>query len=72
VHHDERAVLAQVQVELDLVQALALGADEGAQGVLGLDAHHATVADGEEAHGRQPRPRRTALRRTPGDGTPTI
>jgi hypothetical protein len=38
-----------VQVELDLVHVLTLGADEGAEGVLGLDAHDTAVADGEKA-----------------------
>ena len=54
VHHDERPVLAQVQVEFDLVQAGGLCGAEGPQGVLRLHAHDPAVTDSEEAHNRPP------------------
>ncbi|GAA2765244.1 hypothetical protein GCM10010103_42850 [Streptomyces paradoxus] len=48
MHDDERAVLAQVQIEFDGVQARLLGGDEGPEGVLGLHTHDSAVTDGEE------------------------
>lgn len=51
VHDDQRAVLAQVQVELDLVQSLALRAGEGAKRVLGLDTHDTAMTDCEKPQG---------------------
>ncbi|GAA0919435.1 hypothetical protein GCM10009549_37560 [Streptomyces thermoalcalitolerans] len=48
MHDDERAVLAQVQIEFDDIQAGLLGGDEGTKGVLGLDTHDSAVTDGKE------------------------
>ncbi|GGW43142.1 hypothetical protein GCM10010503_19640 [Streptomyces lucensis JCM 4490] len=51
MHDDERAVLAQVQIEFDQVQAGVLRGDEGTKGVLGLDTHDPAVTDGKEVQG---------------------
>ncbi|GGW37056.1 hypothetical protein GCM10010381_22190 [Streptomyces xantholiticus] len=49
MHDGERAVLAEMQIEFDGVHAGLFGADEGAQGVLRLDAHDPAMTDGEES-----------------------
>ncbi len=51
VHDHESAVLAQMQIEFDQVQARALGGEKGPEGVLGLDTHDSAVTDGEEVQG---------------------
>ncbi|BBC30226.1 hypothetical protein SGFS_015200 [Streptomyces graminofaciens] len=51
MHDDERAVLAQMQIEFDDVEARPVGGDEGAEGVLGFDTHDSAVTDGEEVQG---------------------
>lgn len=48
VHHHERAVLAQMQIQFDDIEAFALGTYERAQGVLRLHAHDPAVSDGEK------------------------
>ncbi|GHE74161.1 hypothetical protein GCM10018785_47890 [Streptomyces longispororuber] len=52
MHDDEGAVLAEVQVEFDDVQARGLRGDERPQGVLGFDAHDTAMPDGEEVQDR--------------------
>ncbi|GGJ07796.1 hypothetical protein GCM10010121_017750 [Streptomyces brasiliensis] len=51
MHDDQGAVLAQVEIEFDEVEAGLLGGDEGTEGVLGLDAHDSAVTDGKEVQG---------------------
>ncbi|GGT25022.1 hypothetical protein GCM10010271_30610 [Streptomyces kurssanovii] len=71
-----------MQIEFDGVHAGLLGADEGTQGVLRLDAHDPAMTDGEESQdslasvdggsrGTQPGARRYrgSLTAPPGDGT---
>ncbi|GAA2367341.1 hypothetical protein GCM10010378_02930 [Streptomyces viridochromogenes] len=48
MHDDEGAVLAQVEVEFDDVEAGLLGGDEGTEGVLGFETHDSAVTDGKE------------------------
>ncbi|GAA4085230.1 hypothetical protein GCM10022233_79320 [Streptomyces shaanxiensis] len=48
MHDDEGAVLAQVEIEFDDVEAGLLGGDEGTEGVLGFDTHDSAVTDGKE------------------------
>jgi len=51
VHDDEGAVLAQMQIEFDDVEAGLLGGDEGTEGVLGFGTHDSAMTDGKEVQG---------------------
>ncbi|GHH08872.1 hypothetical protein GCM10018780_44060 [Streptomyces lanatus] len=51
MHDDEGAVLAEVEVQFDDIEAGLLGGDEGTEGVLGFDTHDSAMTDGKEVQG---------------------
>ncbi|GAA3548629.1 hypothetical protein GCM10022295_33260 [Streptomyces osmaniensis] len=69
MHDDEGAVLAEVEVQFDDIEAGLLGGHEGTEGVLGFDTHDSAVTDGKEVQGstRFRRRRRGELARTGAD-----
>ena len=71
LHSRGGVVQRVVQIEFDQVEAGVLRGGEGTESVLGFDAHHSAVTDGEEVQDATRFRRRRLGSRVVPTGTPT-